>query len=165
MSSTIPQVYVGTYGKYNNSSIKGAWLDLENYCSAEEFAEACAELHSDEADPEYMYQDHEGIPASMISESSLHADVWEWLELDEDQRDIAAAWAENGCDWREAQEHHVATCGYQMDVDKMLVENWYESNEVPDHVAPYIDEEYLARDQRHYFAIIEHDGQYYVFNA
>lgn len=28
---TTIQVYVGTYAKYNNGSIQGAWLDLEQY--------------------------------------------------------------------------------------------------------------------------------------
>lgn len=25
------KVYVGTYGKYNNGSLSGAWLDLSDY--------------------------------------------------------------------------------------------------------------------------------------
>ena len=35
------KVYVGTYGKYNNGSLFGAWLDLSNYSDKEEFYEAC----------------------------------------------------------------------------------------------------------------------------
>ena len=38
-------VYVGTYGKYNNGSLFGAWLDLSDYADKEEFYEACRELH------------------------------------------------------------------------------------------------------------------------
>ena len=41
-------VYVGTYGKYNNGSLFGAWLDLSDYADKEEFYEACRELHKDE---------------------------------------------------------------------------------------------------------------------
>ena len=42
------RVYVGTYGKYNNGSLFGAWLDLSDYADKEEFYEACRELHKDE---------------------------------------------------------------------------------------------------------------------
>ena len=51
------KVYVGTYGKYNNGSLSGAWLDLSDYSDKEEFYEACRELHKDEEDAEYMFQD------------------------------------------------------------------------------------------------------------
>src|SRR5690349_16831915 len=59
-SSTAPRVYVGTYAKYNNGSIAGAWLDLEDYADKDSFLAACAELHKDEDDPEFMFQDFEG---------------------------------------------------------------------------------------------------------
>ena len=39
------KVYVGTYAKYNNGSLFGAWLDLSDYSDKEEFYEACRELH------------------------------------------------------------------------------------------------------------------------
>ena len=42
------RVYVGTYGKYNNGSLFGAWLDLSDYSDKEDFYEACRELHKDE---------------------------------------------------------------------------------------------------------------------
>ena len=42
------KVYVGTYAKYNNGSLSGAWLDLSDYSDKEEFYEACRELHKDE---------------------------------------------------------------------------------------------------------------------
>ena len=44
------KVYVGTYAKYNNGSLYGAWLDLSDYSDKEEFYEACRELHEDEED-------------------------------------------------------------------------------------------------------------------
>ena len=47
------RVYVGTYGKYNNGSLFGAWLDLSDYADKEEFYEACRELHKDEEDAEF----------------------------------------------------------------------------------------------------------------
>jgi len=50
------RIYVGTYAKYNAGSIKGAWLDLEDYSDRDAFLEACRELHKDEQDPEFMFQ-------------------------------------------------------------------------------------------------------------
>jgi antirestriction protein len=55
------QLYVGTYGKYNAGRLHGKWLDLTNYSDKEEFYEACKEVHKTEHDPEYMFQDKEGI--------------------------------------------------------------------------------------------------------
>lgn len=80
------RIYVGTYAKYNSGSIQGAWLDLEDFDDKESFLEACKELHADESDPELMFQDFEGFPKSMYSESSIPYALWDWLELDEDDR-------------------------------------------------------------------------------
>jgi antirestriction protein len=89
---TTPQIYVGTYAKYNNGSIEGVWLDLTNYSDKNEFYVACAALHSDEEDPEYMFQDWEGIPDHYISECHIDDKFWEFQELtaDWDEDRIAA---------------------------------------------------------------------------
>ena len=83
---TTPRIYVGTYGKYNEGSIAGAWLELDDYSDKAEFYEACAELHKDESDPEFMFQDWEGAPEGMIGESWVADDLWEWIELDDDDK-------------------------------------------------------------------------------
>ena len=66
-----PKVYVGTYQKYNNGSIFGKWLELNDYNNINDFYQACKELHKDEKDPEYMFQDWENIEDSFIGESWL----------------------------------------------------------------------------------------------
>jgi len=71
------KVYVGTYQKYNNGSLKGAWLELDDYSDIDEFYEACKKLHSDEEDPEFMFQDKENVPDGMVSESHIKAVLWE----------------------------------------------------------------------------------------
>jgi antirestriction protein len=73
------KLYVGTYAKYNNGSIAGEWLELDDYSSKDEFLEACAELHNDEQDPEFMYQDHENIPENLYSEAGVF-DFWSLAE-------------------------------------------------------------------------------------
>ena len=60
------RVYVGTYGKYNNGSLFGAWLNLSDYLDKEDFYEACRELHKDEEDAEFMFQDWENVPGELL---------------------------------------------------------------------------------------------------
>ena len=43
----MPRIYVGTYAKYNNGSISGDWLDLEDYRDRDGFYRVCAALHCD----------------------------------------------------------------------------------------------------------------------
>lgn len=74
------KIYVGTYKKYNEGSLFGKWLTLRDYSDKEEFYEACKELHSDEEDAEYMFQDWESIPKGLISESWISETVFELIE-------------------------------------------------------------------------------------
>lgn len=72
------KIYVGTYGKYNAGSIKGKWMTLSDYESKEAFLKAARELHNDEADPEFMFQDIEDYPEDFYQESSIE-DVWPFI--------------------------------------------------------------------------------------
>jgi antirestriction protein len=87
LTATIARVYVGTYSKYNSGSIAAEWLDLTDYADREDFYGACRKLHGDEHDPEFMFQDFEGLPEGMIGESHISGDAWDWMALDEDERD------------------------------------------------------------------------------
>jgi antirestriction protein len=90
------RLYVGTYAKYSAGSIKGAWLDLTDYSSREEFLDAARELHADESDPELMFQDFEGFPSAWYSESSApEAGLWEWLDMPEAERVPFALYADH----------------------------------------------------------------------
>jgi len=90
-----PAVYVGTYGKYNNGSIDGAWIDLSTFSDYEEFLEFCERLHADDPDPELMFQDYECFPEPYYNESSLDfEDIIAWYELDEDKREAFEAYLE-----------------------------------------------------------------------
>ena len=64
-----PKVYCGTYGKYSRGSIAGGWIDIAKYASGEDVLKACAALHRDEADPEFMFQDYENFPMWFYSET------------------------------------------------------------------------------------------------
>ena len=64
-SVTVPAVYVGTYHQYNGGSIFGKWFDLTDFDDEDEFYDACRALHAAEDDPEFMFQDWEGIRLSL----------------------------------------------------------------------------------------------------
>ena len=66
-----PSVYVGTYGKYNDGSLCGLWIDLSSFNSYDDFIEFCQAIHADEEDPELMVQDYEGFPRLWYNEGFI----------------------------------------------------------------------------------------------
>ena len=85
------KLYVGTYAKYNKGSLYGKWFDLDKYKNAEEFEAACRKFHSDERDPEFMFQDVETDPGcdwqrGLYSESSIPRDYWR-LKAENEKRE------------------------------------------------------------------------------
>ena len=74
------RIYVGTYEKYNEGSIFGEWVQIDKY-NLKGFYRKCAEIHSDEKDPEFMFQDHEGIPSQLISESWIDERLFDIFDL------------------------------------------------------------------------------------
>ena len=82
MKNTIDAaLYVGTYHKYNGGSIAGKWVKLSQFSDAAEFLQYCAELHNDEEDPEFMFQDFEGFPDSLYSEAMSESDLQKLFEI------------------------------------------------------------------------------------
>lgn len=82
------QIYVGTYKKYNEGSLYGAWLNLSNYTNYQELLNAICSLHSDEEDPEFMIQDFEAhslyADFGLISESGLDKTIYSTINSIED---------------------------------------------------------------------------------
>ena len=164
------RVYVGTFAKYNSGSIKGAWVDLEDCASHGDFIAECQRLHSDEPDPELMFQDFEGFPKAYCSESAIDPAVFDWLELDEDDRELLAVYqnaVDSDADIERARE---AFCG-KYDSEADWAEQWLEDTcgleGVPEHLCNYIDFEAYARDARLGGDMVfeRHDGDLWVFYA
>jgi len=169
MTTTTPRVYVGTYDKYNNGSIKGAWIDLEDYADAKEFYKACRELHADEADPEFMLQDWEGIPAGMIGESNLSNEVWTWLELDDDDRELLSVYLDSvnqSGDIDEAREAFSGRYDSEADWASEFLSDTGALQSVPESLRSYIDFEAYARDASMGgdMTFVNHDGQVWAFH-
>jgi len=105
-----PSVYVGTYAKYNNGSIQGKWLDLEDYEDLNSFYSACKKLHKDEDDPELMFQDYEYIPSSMIGESFIDEKIYDLLDVvgrSSLDYEVYLAAIDNGLDYEDLEDHYM----------------------------------------------------------
>lgn len=145
----MPAVYVGTYAKYNNGSIFGEWVDLEVYDDKDAFYEKCRAIHDDEEDPEMMFQDWEDVPADMVSECHISEELWEWLDLDDDDRKLLAVYREHvdqSGTIEQAQENYAGTYSSRED----WAENWWEETGllegIPESARYYIDYSAYARD-------------------
>ncbi len=164
------RVYVGTYAKYNNGSISGAWLDCTDYADREEFMKAAKALHSDEADPELMFQDYEGFPREYYGESHIKDELWAWLELDEDDRTLLAAYQEGidaTADINAARDAYLGTADNEADYAAEFYEEHYsaELEKMPAMIRYHIDWHGVARDMRLSgdVTFTRYDGTLYVF--
>ena len=159
------KIYVGTYAKYASSSIYGKWLDLEDYATKEEFLTACAELHKDETDPEYMFQDMEDIPEGMASEGHVSDDLFDWMNLEANDRELLYVFRENiDRTGTLEQAHDVYHGAYDSAADYAL-EITGEIGDIPEHLRYYIDYEAMARDWGYNgTSFVRHDGKIWVFN-
>ena len=113
-----PSIYVGTYEKYNNGSIAGKWLKLNDYEDISAFYKACAELHKDEHDIELMFQDFEYIPKSMIGESWLDDKFYDFLEIVNNSHidyETYLLAIDNGMEWESLEDDYVGE--FDDDVD------------------------------------------------
>jgi antirestriction protein len=154
-------VYVGTYQKYNNGSIGGAWVDLTNFSNEDEFLEHCKELHKDEKDPEFMLQDFEEFPKAYYSESGLDSELWEWLALDDDDKEILEAYVDCMGVHATIDEARDAFVGqYDSDID-FTMELLESCGDIPKDLPSYIhiDWEGTARDIMMDYS--EHNGFYF----
>lgn len=159
-STEAPALYVGTYAKYNNGSIKGDWLYLEDYADVTEFWTACEKLHADESDPEFMFQDYENFPSTFYSESYSTLDLeklYDWVHLDDNEREIVAEYADatgysvEDIDLDAAQERHFTTLtgnshNYDEELGNYIIEEGLLGINIPDELQHYIDAEAIGRD-------------------
>jgi antirestriction protein len=104
-----PMIYVGTYGKYNEGSIKGKWLKLNDYEDINAFYKAALKLHNDEYDPELMFQDWENIPGSMICEGDLNVNIYDFIDAVNNSHidyEVFLSAIESGIDWDSVEESY-----------------------------------------------------------
>ena len=168
-----PKLFCGTYAKYNDGSIQGKWMDMSKYDTAEEFFKACAELHKDEKDPEFMFQDFECFPKDMYSESMGTKEIEaiiEYAKLAEDQKEMVTAFCDaTGCDFGEYSVEQIedalafkANPNTFDSIEEQFGYDYAESGgiEIPEDIRGYFDYEAYGRDMMQDMS--ESDG--YVFD-
>lgn len=132
--SVHPSVYVGTYAKYNNGSIYGAWVDLTKFNTYEDFLKYIYKLHKDERNPEFMIQDFKGFPEAWYSETmfpneDMFYQIKEYYELfdgDEERQaayDIISEWSGEPISIDEFNDRYMGIYKSEYDyIDEMIEE-------------------------------------------
>ena len=150
MSTTTPAIYVGTYHKYNCGSLFGKWFDLTDFDDKSDFMEACHDVHSNESDPELMFQDWEGIPEKFASESSVD---WDFIEaykraVDDGKDQAFVAWVEytGECDYDQFEEAWCGEAASEEDYAYEFVQEHGLLSELPESLHIYFDYAEYSRD-------------------
>ena len=147
-----PAVYVGTYSKYNDGNLFGAWISLVKCGDYGTFMEVCHNLHADEEDPELMFQDYECFPSAWYSESGIDEDTFdriiEFSGLDDDDRDAFEEFSDAfGNDCIESfRERYMGKWDSEKDFAEHIVDECYNLDDMMGHLASYFDYEAYARD-------------------
>lgn len=156
-----PAVYVGTYGKYNAGSIAGMWVALDTVTDSEELHEVFRRIHCDEREPEYMIQDFQNFPKKFYSEAGCDWEgLYEWLGLDEDDRQKVAEYWDEVDDSRDIQGV-LDACVYEGEANEYYDELADECMNIPDNLRMYFNYEAWERD----CAFDYHETEHYVFSA
>lgn len=161
----MPRIYVGTYAKYNAGSLKGAWLDLEDYDDHAAFMRACRELHSDESDLELMFQDFEGIPREFVGECWIKPEFWDYMNSDVDD-DVKAAFMYLFDEWDEERcnDTYIGKFRSRADLAEEVIEQTGLLEGLSDLATNYFDYEAYGRDLELGGDVTEHNHHYFWAN-
>lgn len=150
--SNSPKVYVGTYGKYNDGSLQGEWITLDEVPNYEFFCQILHAIHYDESDPEFMFQDYECFPECLYSESFIDEETFdkikEYAELDDNDRSAMDAYLNLGHDFdiEEMKEKYQGKFDSEEDFAEYIVGECYDIDTMMGNLACYFDYERFARD-------------------
>ena len=158
-----PSVYCGTYGKYNEGSLHGMWIDLTTFYDYEDFIKFCKRLHCNEQDPELMFQDFEGFPEIWYTESCMDEETFDkiiaYSELSDNDKEgfeLYLDYFNKNADFDEFEE---AVCGYGYACEEDYAEEYArEFFDIPERLERYIDYEAIALDLFRY-------GEYYFIDG
>ena len=146
-----PSVYCGTYGKYNNGSLFGLWLDITKFNDYDEFIDVCRQLHADEEDPELMFQDYECFPRELYCESCMGEETFdkilEYGELSDDDKEAFDDFLQNNdYDMEKFHEAYVGKWDSEEDFAYHIIEECYDLEKMMGDMARFFDYEAFARE-------------------
>ena len=178
-----PAVFVADYASYNEGHISGTWFDITDFSDKDEFLEKIQEFFTalDEVAPldfglpreETMFQDYQDFPDIFYSESSIDKNLWEYLEMVEDDEDFEnileayiACFGDTD-DFQSVKDRFIINIDEEYPSSSASVEEkygWHMKDagciEIPDHLESYFDYEAYGKDCLYDEA--EHNG--YVFS-
>ena len=147
-----PAIYCGTYKKYNEGSLFGAWLDLRTFDSYDEFMDVCTQLHADEEDPEFMFQDYQCFPEEWYSESCMDEDTFDkiiaFVQMSDDVRRAFRAYiSTTGNDSiSDFEENYEGEYDSEEDFAQYIVGELYDLERMMGNLSYYFDYKAFARD-------------------
>lgn len=146
-----PSVYVGTYGKYNDGSLCGLWIDLSTFNGYDDFIDFCKAIHADEEDPELMAQDFEGFPRQWYDEGFMSEDdfdnIIEYSELcDKYSREAVDDYMEFHDELDDFEEAYCGEWDSEEDFARHIVEECYDLEKSMGELANYFDYEAFGRE-------------------
>lgn len=161
----MPKIYVGTYNAYNEGSLKGAWLDLNDYDNHDDFMTACRELHADEHDPEFMFCDFEDIPREFVGECYIKPEFWDYMNCDIDDS-VKEAYMYLFDEWNEERcnDTYIGQFRNRAELAESIMVTQGELDDVPEYIARYFDYDAYGRDLELGGDVCEHNDHYFWTN-
>lgn len=183
MKQSEPRLFVTDYASYNEGTQFefGHWVDLSDFSDADDFMEYLSNhfKECDEKRPlwggaireEYMFTDYEGFPRELYGESMGGKDMerlFEWIELDDDDKIKAAYLMENSYTVDEALKQYNDVSMHEYDgtrqADWELFELIYPDAEAIENTNQYVTIDYDAFI-RNEFNKFEYDGVTYLVDC
>lgn len=161
-------IYVGTYAKYNNGSLFGKWLNLSDYSDYDSLLTAMYDLHSDESDPEFMFQDYE-CPflekMGLLSECHISKDIYEIIEQINDSGndlEVYEACLDNlgKMDFQNLNEYVNNFYYGEYSSDEDFVQGLYE-NDIPFNLPNFVVIDWEATARNIMYDYFESNGHYF----
>ena len=137
-----PSVYVGTYGKYNDGSLCGLWIDLTTFYAYDDFIDFCKAIHADEEHPELMAQDYEGF----MSEDDFD-NILEYSDMcDKHGQEAVDDYLEFHDELDNFEEAYCGEWDSEEDFARHIIDECYNLESEMGDLARYFDYEAFGRD-------------------
>lgn len=162
-----PALYVGTYRKYNEGSLFGAWISLSQCGDYDTFMEVCHDLHADEEDPELMFQDFMGFPEAWYSECGIDEDtfhkIFSYGELENKELFDAYLSATGDESIENCMERYMGDFNTEADFAEYIVNECYDLDRMMGRLSNYFNYAAFGRDLFYDGYILE-DGHVWDMN-
>lgn len=178
--SSEARIFLTDYASYNEGTQFefGHWVDLSNFSDEEELRIYMDE-HFEKCDKkrplfcgtpreEIMITDYEGFPENLYSESSMNYEkVFEWLNMEEHEREALNVALEIFCTYEEAFEQRKNLCyfSYENSSDVYSIfEQLYPDAEAQERQNPYLTIDYDSFIRHECTEVTTEEGRYLVIN-